>query len=156
MPIGRLLPALVLLLVLVAPRPAAAAPRAQDCTFELGFQALHDLIPDVVGDCAAEASTSVGGDAQQQTANGLLVWRKADNWTAFTSGATTWINGPCGLQTRPNDQTFPWEQGGACSPPPPAAPGPAAPAPAAPGPTGFDPQKYLGQGNAFNCSDFTT
>src|SRR5437764_13546569 len=82
MPIGRLLPALVLLLVLVAPRPAAAAPRAQDCTFELGFQALHDLIPDVVGDCAAEVSTSVGGDAQQQTANGLLVWRKADNWTA--------------------------------------------------------------------------
>jgi lipoprotein-anchoring transpeptidase ErfK/SrfK len=39
----------------------------------------------------------------------LLVWRKADNFTAFTNGATTWVNGPQGIQARPNGQRFPWE-----------------------------------------------
>lgn len=27
----------------------------------------------------------------------------------FTDGSTTWINGPYGLQARPNDARFPWE-----------------------------------------------
>src|SRR5204863_3884925 len=49
------------------------------------------------------------GDALQSTAGGMLVWRKVDNWTAFTDGATTWINGPFGVQSRPNDQRFDWE-----------------------------------------------
>jgi hypothetical protein len=39
----------------------------------------------------------------------LLVWRAADNWTAFTDGASTWINGPLGIQSRPNSQRFVWE-----------------------------------------------
>jgi hypothetical protein len=38
-----------------------------------------------------------------------MVWRKADNWTAFTDGSTTWISGPNGVQERGNDQRFPWE-----------------------------------------------
>jgi hypothetical protein len=49
----------------------------------------------------------------------MLVWRKADNWTAFTNGFETWLNGPQGLQRRLNTETFAWEQG--------AAPGSAAP-----------------------------
>jgi hypothetical protein len=38
-----------------------------------------------------------------------MVWRKADNWTAFTGGYRTGINGPFGLQQRLNTQHFPWE-----------------------------------------------
>jgi plastocyanin len=37
------------------------------------------------------------------------VWRKADNWTAFTDGHQTWLNGPFGLQRRLNTTRFAWE-----------------------------------------------
>jgi len=94
-----------------APPPGpTAVPAPQECVFMLGFAALHEMIPDVVGDCVAnETHNPENGDGLQQTKNGLLVWRKADNWTAFTDGNTTWINGPNGLQSRPNDQRFPRE-----------------------------------------------
>ena len=39
----------------------------------------------------------------------MLVWRKADNWTAFTNGYWTWINGPGGLVKRLNTQRYSWE-----------------------------------------------
>ena len=45
----------------------------------------------------------------QQTANGLLVWRKADNFTAFTDGYRSWIAGPYGVQARLNSERFFWE-----------------------------------------------
>ncbi len=88
-----------------APPPAGAA-----CRFILGFKALHDLIPTIVGDCRTdEYHNPQNGDGLQETVGGLLVWRKADNWTAFTDGTTTWINGPRGLQSRPNSERFIWE-----------------------------------------------
>ena len=31
-------------------------------------------------------------------------------FTAFTDGATTWVNGPNGLQSRPNGVRFSWER----------------------------------------------
>ncbi|MHB1160834.1 MAG: hypothetical protein ACYC3V_10970 [Chloroflexota bacterium] len=58
------------------------------------------------------------GDSLQQTSTGLMVWRKADNWTAFTNGSRTWINGPAGVQERGNDERFDWE----AESPPAAAP----------------------------------
>ena len=83
---------------------------AQDCTFQLGFKALHDLIPDIVGDCLDdEQHNPATGITQQTTTNGQLTWRKADNWTGFTDGQRTWINGPEGLQQRLNSEQFPWE-----------------------------------------------
>lgn len=88
----------------------AMPARAASCQFVLGFAALHDLIPDVVGACVSdEQHNPDNGDALQETTNGLLVWRKADNWTAFTNGYQTWINGPLGLQQRLNEQRFWWE-----------------------------------------------
>jgi hypothetical protein len=89
--------------------PVASAQSA--CTFQLGFRALHDAIPQIVGDCRGdEVHDSASGDAVQATSGGLLVWRKADNWTAFTDGVTTWIDGPSGLVSRPNEgPPFPWE-----------------------------------------------
>jgi hypothetical protein len=60
----------------------------------------------------------VSGNAAQRTTRGLLVWRKADNWTAFTDGFRTWIGGPAGLETRLNTQRFAWEADAAAFPRP--------------------------------------
>ena len=83
---------------------------AQDCSFQLGFKTLRDLIPDVVGDCLEnEQHDAETGVTRQATTNGRLIWRKADNWTGFTDGERTWINGPEGLQQRLNSERFDWE-----------------------------------------------
>jgi hypothetical protein len=116
----RLLPSLALAFALVpllalAGQPARPA-QAASCEFVLGFQALHSLIPTIVGSCLDdETHNAVNGDGLQATAGangaggGLLVWRKADNWTAYTDGYWTWINGPSGVQKRLNTQRFCWE-----------------------------------------------
>lgn len=88
-----------MLKVTVEPRPA----------FKLGFKALADQIPDIVGNPLANEHWGANGDSLQQTTKGLMVWRKADNWTAFTNGSRTWINGPNGMQDRANDDRFDWE-----------------------------------------------
>ena len=101
---------LVLLIAIVGLVFSSQPVLAQDCGFQLGFKALRDLIPDVVGDCLEnEQHNPATGIAQQATSNGQLIWRKADNWTAFTDGQHTWINGPEGLQQRLNSERFPWE-----------------------------------------------
>jgi hypothetical protein len=88
---------------------------AQNCTFVLGFAALHNLIPNIVGDCLDnETHNPLNGDGLQPAtgvngAGGLLVWRKADNFTAFTDGFRSWVNPPFGLQVRLNSQRFFWE-----------------------------------------------
>jgi hypothetical protein len=76
----------------------------------LGFATLHDLIPDVVGTCVDdEFHDPQTGDALQHTTAGLLAWRKSDNWTAYTDGSQSWVNGPLGVRQRPNDQRLWWE-----------------------------------------------
>ena len=93
-------------LFLLLPTSVAAA----ECQFVLGFATLRDLIGhDIVGECLENEHHGANGDALQQTTGGLLVWRKADNWTAFTDGYRTWINGPNGLVQRLNTERFAWE-----------------------------------------------
>ncbi|GEM_PF-6942396 len=99
--------ALVGILALVACFATVLAQSAPE--FKLGFKALADQIPDVVGTPLENERWGSNGDSLQQTTTGLMAWRKADNWTAFTNGAMTWINGPAGVQARPNDQRFDWE-----------------------------------------------
>ncbi len=83
---------------------------AHECHFVLGFSTLRDLIGhDVVGACLEDERYSASGDSAQRTTGGLLVWRKADNHTAFTDGHRTWVNGPYGLQQRLNSERFEWE-----------------------------------------------
>jgi hypothetical protein len=139
----------LLAVILLAPAPSAAPAQAQTatCEFRFGFKALRDLIPNQVGDCVTnESHNPLNGDGLQQTTKGLMVWRHADNWTAFTDGTTTWINGPLGLQSRPNGERFSWEPAGtpaaaqsspATPPQPPTQPATAAVSepPAAPTPT---------------------
>jgi len=89
--------------------PVAAAQTAR-CGFILGFETLRGLVgATTVGGCLEDQHFVAGGNAQQRTTGGLLVWRKEDNWTAFTNGYQTWINGPFGLQDRLNTELFPWE-----------------------------------------------
>jgi len=124
--ISRLMLGLPILMALAAP-PAPALAQAAPCQFVLGFKALHDLDTPDIGDCQDNQAFAANGDAQQHTTKGLMAWRKADNWTAFTNGYMTWINGPNGLVSRLNTDRFPWE-----APAPSAAP--AAPAASAAGP----------------------
>ena len=106
--------ALVVALVLAAVALVGGAGRvaaAADCQFVLGFQALHTMIPDTVGACVENEQHHPGqGVTHQRTKNGLLVWRKASNHTAFTDGHHTWVSGPLGLQQRLNSEQFDWER----------------------------------------------
>jgi hypothetical protein len=121
---------LALVLVPYGQAHAQQAPPAQPaCQFVLGFASLRELVgAATVGQCLEDQRfNSANGNAEQRTTGGLLVWRKADNWTAFTDGNATWLNGPQGLQRRLNTETFDWERAagtsaapaGAASPPPP-------------------------------------
>ena len=92
-----------------APGSGATAASAGPCQYILGFATLHTLIPTQMGSCVDNQVFSANGDAVQHSRNGLLVWRKADNWTAFTNGYLTWINGPNGLASRLNTVRFAWE-----------------------------------------------
>ncbi|HLY64336.1 MAG TPA: hypothetical protein VKU60_02285, partial [Chloroflexota bacterium] len=75
----------------------------------LGFEALQQALPQQVGTCLEDQHFSGNGDAVQHTSGGLLVWRKSDNWTAFTDGDQTWVNGPSGIAKRINSERFDWE-----------------------------------------------
>src|SRR5262249_9177660 len=123
MPMRRMLLLVLLACLALGGVRAQAAPLQADCSFTQGFATLHSLIPDVVGDCVANALPQPSGDVQQQTANGMLVWRKGANGPAFPNGATPGINGPGGRQGGSNARVFPGEQGAGCdgsavSPPP--------------------------------------
>jgi glucose/arabinose dehydrogenase len=91
--------------------PATAAAQGQPpCQFVLGFAALHASITTITGNCLDdEQHNPANGDALQHTATGLLVWRKADNFTAFTDGQHTWVAGPYGVAERLNGQRYSWE-----------------------------------------------
>lgn len=92
------------------PVPAGAPSQPGACRFVLGFATIHAAVPTIVGDCLEdEQHNPTNGDALQQTTNGLLVWRRSDNFTAFTDGYRTWVDGPDGIQERLNTLRFPWE-----------------------------------------------
>ena len=119
----RLALLLTFALFLLLPTSVAAA----ECQFILGFNTLRDLIGhEIVGECLEDEHHNSTGDSVQQTTGGLLVWRKADNWTAFTDGYRTWVNGPNGLEQRLNTERFEWEAdyapGGIATPTPTPAP----------------------------------
>ena len=100
---------------LVATTFAMATPvSAEGCQFNFGFAIIQSMIPSTVGACRSDEQHAANGDGLQQTTGpsgtgGLLVWRKLDNWTAFTDGYHTWINGPNGLRERLNSERFCWE-----------------------------------------------
>jgi hypothetical protein len=97
------------MLVLVS---GAIDAHGQDgCSFVGGFARLRDLVgAEKVGDCQEDEHFNAdNGNTEQRTTGGMMVWRKADNFTAFTDGGTTWLMGPDGLQSRPNGERFSWE-----------------------------------------------
>jgi hypothetical protein len=102
----------VLLLAMPFAVRASAQYLPQRCQYIRDFKRLHDLIPDTIGGCTSRRTFAANGDVLQYTANGLIVRRKADNWTAFTDGHLTFIDGPRGLVSRPNSERFNWEHDG--------------------------------------------
>lgn len=100
----KLLLAMVLFLAMATTAQAQTAPQ-----FQLGFKALAEQIPDMVGVPLEVEHYGANGDSLQKTSKGLMVWRKADNFTCFTDGATSWVSGPNGLQSRSNSERFTWE-----------------------------------------------
>jgi hypothetical protein len=94
-----------------AGRSLAPGAAGAGCRFQLGFAALRGAIPGVVGGCVEdEHHNPENGDALQKTTGGLLVWRKSDNFTAFTDGHRSWVAGPFGVQSRLNSERFAWER----------------------------------------------
>jgi hypothetical protein len=81
---------LILVVALVVALLPSSAGAQQACTFQLGFKAIADQIGREVGQCLEdEHFNPANGNAEQRTTahhgqGGLLVWRKADNWRAFT------------------------------------------------------------------------
>lgn len=116
-PIWVSLLTVVMAVTVLIPPPASSA--SSPCRYQLGFATLHDLLSAQIGACIDdEAHNAVNGDGLQHSASGLLVWRKADNWTAFTDGYRTWVNGPSGIQTRLNSERFSGEANPEQLPPP--------------------------------------
>ena len=81
------------------------------CGFVGGFASLRALVgAEKVGGCLEDERVNPeNGNAEQRTAGGLLVRRAGEGVSAFTDGVTTWVDGPNGLQSRPNDNRFAWE-----------------------------------------------
>src|SRR5919109_3538011 len=102
---------LVSVLLVINLQPIESATTNATCGFVLGFATVRALVgAQVVGNCLEnEWFNPTNGNAEQRTAGGLLVWRKADNWTAFTDVYRTWVNGPNGVQQRLSRDRFAWE-----------------------------------------------
>lgn len=89
--------------------PAVSNTPATGAGFRLGFKAMSDMLPSMVGIPLDNEHVAPNGDTVQDTTGGLLVWRKSDGVVTFTDGSTTWLNGPDGLQKRPNGTKLSWE-----------------------------------------------
>jgi hypothetical protein len=108
----RSFPLLASLLCCLALAPPAAAQSASQCTLLDTFRSLHDAAPSEVGECRGGQIDEDNGDASQATNKGLLLWRKADNWTVFIGPSRTLILGPEGPTRRANTERFAWELNG--------------------------------------------
>ena len=108
--VGMAVVAMLAALALVVTGTGRAAADVSTCQFVLGFSELQAMAPDTVGDCLKnENHDPRDGITRQVTTRGVLLWDKATNWTAFTDGPRTWVNGPTGLQERLSIERFDWE-----------------------------------------------
>jgi hypothetical protein len=94
------------------PAAPVAAQSAPPCTFTLSFQALHAAVAGEVGDCRGNRQADANGDAWQLTSKGMLVWRNAENWTAFVGANHSVLLTADGVARRLNTDRFDWELGG--------------------------------------------
>jgi hypothetical protein len=84
---SRYLPALAVgSAALMAVMPVVPAAAQTSCGFVFGFGALRAALPQVVGNCVWDEMHRDTGDATQVTDKGLLTWRKATGFTAFSNG----------------------------------------------------------------------
>lgn len=113
----RAFPSLALLLALLAPLPAAAAPAGppicaagQPPTFAPGLQPLRDLLGETMGEPVACPQTDPrSGDLVQPTSTGLAFLRRPAGTPTFTDGAQHWA--------RTREGLLYWTDGSADPPP---------------------------------------
>jgi len=96
----------------LTPASPLAAQSASTCSLLANFQPLRDAAPTEVGECRGDQLSEDNGDAIQATSKGLLMWRKAENWTGFIGPSRTIVLGPSGLERRANTERFGWELNG--------------------------------------------
>ena len=106
---------LAIMFAAAIPAVSTAQPPSSGCGYVLGFAQLRDDIAaaegeDVVGGCRENELHLPNGDGLQLSYNGLLIWRKSSNWTGFSDGKYTWVNGPFGLQKRSHLERLVWEE----------------------------------------------
>lgn len=119
--LALLLGILVLLAGIFPTGATAAQTEADGCGYRLGFASLRDALAqsegnDIVGQCQENEYHAPNGDGVQLAEGGLLLWRKAGNWTGFTDGRSYWVASPTGPQKRSNAERFPWEPAAGPSP----------------------------------------
>jgi len=87
----------------------AAARAEQSCTLAPAFEPLRDAVgAEAFGECSSDA-VEVAGELMQQTTRGVLVRRAVDGVVTFTDDATTWLDGPEGIQSRAKNDRLSWE-----------------------------------------------
>lgn len=149
------MPALIVrvsLILALVTAPSVALAQSS-CALSPVFLLLRQVAGvDVIGDCKEPPSIAENGDITQVTTRGLAVYRYSDQVIAFTDGQTSWLYGPEGLQKRPNDERFAWEQQRQAERPTLAAPQPPTPTarPSTPTPA---PKSKLTPALAAKCSN---
>src|SRR5690242_8908745 len=71
--------------------PPAAAQSQPPCKLSELFAPLQEAGPSEIGLCRGAELSDSNGDTMQVTSKGLLLWRKADNWTGFLGASRTLV-----------------------------------------------------------------
>lgn len=95
---------LTVVLVVIASLAPSAASAQVGCSFQNGFKAMADQVPELVGSCVTNEYDGGDGTTRQLAAGGYFVWRASDNVTSFTAGTRTWVLGPAGVQEQGGSQ----------------------------------------------------
>lgn len=109
----RTVASLIIALALIVVAGSVDVSGQEPCAIAADLAALRELVgAQQVGVCLEnERVDPASGGAEQRTSGGLLARSTIGGYVAFTDGVTTWLNGPNGFQSRPNDQRFAWESG---------------------------------------------
>ena len=91
----------VVLALLVASWPTVVGAQS-GCSFQNGFKALAEQIPNVVGRCLGDEYGTNSGTAQSTT-EGVFLWRASDNATWFSSAGRAWVMTPDGVREQALD-----------------------------------------------------
>jgi hypothetical protein len=122
----------------------------QTPAFEFGFALLAFELGPIMGEpLECQYSDEETGDTLQRTTRGLAYYRQGTNVAAFTNGWERWALGPEGLVYWQGEDVDPPASARLLLPDDPLLTD-------LPGPDEFDPRRFIGGGNRFNCAYFAS